>query len=119
MGRVQEMSLSAVQRAGRRRTEQEVRRDGDRAQRLRAPSRSRERGAARGATRCRGLYRPQPAARRRVGARPGEAHKAIARRLSISDQTVKFHIAAICSKLGVNNRTGAVRVAIQRGIIAV
>jgi DNA-binding NarL/FixJ family response regulator len=49
----------------------------------------------------------------------GLPNKAIARRLSISDQTVKFHIAAICSKLGVHNRTGAVRVAIQRGIIAV
>ena len=69
MGREQAMSLSAVQRAGRRTTEQEVRRDGGRAQRLRASSRSRERGAARGGRAVPGLYRPQPAARRRVGAR--------------------------------------------------
>ena len=48
----------------------------------------------------------------------GLANKAIAERLSISDQTVKFHVAAILGKLGVANRTEAVRVAVRRGLIA-
>lgn len=49
----------------------------------------------------------------------GLSNKAIAARLGISDQTVKFHVAAICGKLGAANRTDAVRRAIRRGIIAV
>jgi two-component system, NarL family, response regulator YdfI len=48
----------------------------------------------------------------------GLANKAIADRLTISDQTVKFHVAAILGKLGVANRTEAVRVAVRRGLIA-
>jgi DNA-binding NarL/FixJ family response regulator len=48
----------------------------------------------------------------------GLANKAIAERLRISDQTVKFHVAAILGKLGVANRTEAVRVAVRRGLIA-
>jgi DNA-binding NarL/FixJ family response regulator len=48
----------------------------------------------------------------------GLANKAIADRLAISDQTVKFHVAAILGKLGVANRTEAVRVAVRRGLIA-
>jgi DNA-binding NarL/FixJ family response regulator len=49
----------------------------------------------------------------------GLPNKAIAARLGISDQTVKFHVAAICGKLGAANRTEAVRVAIRRGIVAI
>ncbi len=49
----------------------------------------------------------------------GLPNKTIARRLGISDQTVKFHLASICGKLGAQNRTDAVRLAIQRGIIAI
>ena len=48
----------------------------------------------------------------------GLANKTIADRLGISDQTVKFHVAAILGKLGVANRTEAVRVAVRRGLIA-
>jgi len=48
----------------------------------------------------------------------GLPNKAIAARLSISDQTVKFHVAAICGKLGAANRTDAVRRAVRRGLIA-
>jgi DNA-binding NarL/FixJ family response regulator len=48
----------------------------------------------------------------------GLANKAIAERLAISDQTVKFHVAAILGKLGVANRTEAVRAAARRGLIA-
>jgi DNA-binding NarL/FixJ family response regulator len=47
----------------------------------------------------------------------GLPNKAIADRLGISDQTVKFHVAAIISKLGASNRTEAVRVAVRRGLI--
>jgi DNA-binding NarL/FixJ family response regulator len=49
----------------------------------------------------------------------GLANKVIAERLRISDQTVKFHVAAILGKLGVANRTEAVRVAVRRGLIAI
>jgi DNA-binding NarL/FixJ family response regulator len=47
----------------------------------------------------------------------GLPNKAIARRLGISDQTVKFHIASILGKLGAANRTDAVRRAVRRGIV--
>jgi DNA-binding NarL/FixJ family response regulator len=49
----------------------------------------------------------------------GLSNKRIAQRLGISDQTVKFHVAAICGKLGAVNRTDAVRRAIRRGIVAI
>jgi DNA-binding NarL/FixJ family response regulator len=49
----------------------------------------------------------------------GLSNKTIATRLGISDQTVKFHVAAICGKLGAANRTDAVRKAIRRGLVAV
>jgi DNA-binding NarL/FixJ family response regulator len=49
----------------------------------------------------------------------GLPNKAIAARLGISDQTVKFHVSSICGKLPAKNRTDAVRRAIRRGIIAV
>jgi DNA-binding NarL/FixJ family response regulator len=48
----------------------------------------------------------------------GLPNKAIAARLAISDQTVKFHIAALSGKLGAANRTDAVRRAVRRGLIA-
>jgi DNA-binding NarL/FixJ family response regulator len=47
----------------------------------------------------------------------GLPNKAIASRLDISDQTVKFHVSAICGKLGAANRTDAVRRAVRRGLI--
>jgi len=49
----------------------------------------------------------------------GLPNKAIAHALGISDQTVKFHVAAIIGKLGATNRTDAVRRAIRRGLVAV
>ena len=48
----------------------------------------------------------------------GLANKAIAGRLGISDQTVKFHVASILGKLGAANRTDAVRRAVRRGLIS-
>lgn len=47
----------------------------------------------------------------------GLPNKAIAARLGISDQTVKFHVAAISGKLSAANRTDAVRRAVRRGLI--
>jgi DNA-binding NarL/FixJ family response regulator len=47
----------------------------------------------------------------------GLPNKAIAARLGISDQTVKFHLASISGKLGAANRTDAVRRAVRRGLI--
>jgi DNA-binding NarL/FixJ family response regulator len=47
----------------------------------------------------------------------GLPNKAIAVRLQISDQTVKFHVSSISGKLGAVNRTDAVRRAVRRGLI--
>jgi DNA-binding NarL/FixJ family response regulator len=47
----------------------------------------------------------------------GLPNKAIAARLRISDQTVKFHVSSIAGKLGARNRTDAVRLAVRRGLI--
>jgi DNA-binding NarL/FixJ family response regulator len=47
----------------------------------------------------------------------GLSNKAIAARLGISDQTVKFHAASISGKLGASNRTDAVRRAVRHGLI--
>src|SRR5438046_2020593 len=47
----------------------------------------------------------------------GLPNKAIAARLGVSDQTVKFHVAAISGKLGAANRTDTVRRAVRRGLI--
>jgi len=49
----------------------------------------------------------------------GLPNKAIAARLGISDQTVKFHVASIGGKLSARNRTDAVRLAIRRGLIEI
>jgi DNA-binding NarL/FixJ family response regulator len=48
----------------------------------------------------------------------GLPNKSIATRLGISDQTVKFHVASLCGKLGAANRTQAVRLAVRRGVIS-
>ena len=47
----------------------------------------------------------------------GLPNKSIALRLGISDQTVKFHVASICGKLGAANRTDAARRALRQGMI--
>lgn len=51
------------------------------------------------------------------GLSDGLSNKAIAARLGISDETVKFHLSAIFGKLGASNRTDAVRQALRRGIV--
>ncbi len=47
----------------------------------------------------------------------GLSNKLIARRLQISDHTVKFHISSISSKLGASSRTDAVSRGLRRGLI--
>lgn len=48
----------------------------------------------------------------------GLGNKAIASQLGIGHGTVKGHVECILGKLGVNNRTQAVNVALSRGLIA-
>jgi two-component system, NarL family, response regulator len=47
----------------------------------------------------------------------GNANKVVALRLAISEETVKAHMKSILSKLGANDRTHAVTIALKRGII--
>jgi NarL family two-component system response regulator YdfI len=47
----------------------------------------------------------------------GLANKEIAARLTISEHTVKFHVAAILGKLGAGSRTEAVSIGIRRGLV--
>ncbi|MEJ7824537.1 MAG: response regulator transcription factor [Solirubrobacteraceae bacterium] len=48
----------------------------------------------------------------------GLSTKAISREQCISEKTVKFHLTNIYRKLGVNNRTGAMRYAYEHHLIA-
>lgn len=47
----------------------------------------------------------------------GNANGEIARRLAISQRTVKFHVSSILAKLDAKNRTDAVRIARERGFL--
>jgi DNA-binding NarL/FixJ family response regulator len=47
----------------------------------------------------------------------GNANKLIADQLAITEETVKGHVKNILSKLGANDRTHAVTIALKRGII--
>lgn len=47
----------------------------------------------------------------------GNRNKDIAERLFISEETVKVHVKHVMEKLGASDRTGAVAIAIKRGII--
>ena len=49
----------------------------------------------------------------------GNANKIIADKLDISEETVKAHMRKILSKLGANDRTHAVSIALKRGIIEI
>jgi len=49
----------------------------------------------------------------------GNANKMIADQLKISEETVKAHMRSILSKLGANDRTHAVTIAVKRGIISI
>ena len=52
-----------------------------------------------------------------LGAR-GLSTKQISRELWISEKTVKFHLTNIYRKLGVHNRTGAMRYAFDHGLVS-
>jgi len=47
----------------------------------------------------------------------GLQNKEIAARLGVTDRTVKFHVGSILTKMDAGNRTEAVAVAVQRGLI--
>jgi NarL family two-component system response regulator YdfI len=47
----------------------------------------------------------------------GDRSKEIAYRLRITERTVKAHLASIYNKLGVDSRTAAVAIALQKGLI--
>jgi DNA-binding NarL/FixJ family response regulator len=47
----------------------------------------------------------------------GLANKAIALRLAVSEETIKFHLGSVFGKLGASNRTDAVRLALRRGLV--
>jgi DNA-binding NarL/FixJ family response regulator len=47
----------------------------------------------------------------------GKQNKEIAAELSITERTVKFHISSILGKLGAGNRTEAVTIALQKGLV--
>jgi len=49
----------------------------------------------------------------------GHSNSAMAKRLWVTEQTVKFHLSNIYRKLGVANRTAATRWAHERGLIGV
>lgn len=48
----------------------------------------------------------------------GRPNKEIAAALFIGERTVKFHVSAILGKLGAGNRTEAVTIAAQRGLVS-
>jgi len=48
----------------------------------------------------------------------GMANKQIAKNLRLSENTIKFHISSIYSKLNVNNRTEALRKGARLGLVA-
>ena len=47
----------------------------------------------------------------------GFPNKEIARRLSLSEKTVKTHVSNILQKLGVSDRTQAALLAVRRGLV--
>lgn len=49
----------------------------------------------------------------------GYRNKSVAQALTISEETVKMHVKNVMAKLGANDRTHAVTIAIQRGFITV
>lgn len=53
------------------------------------------------------------------GVAAGNANKRVAQLLNVSEETIKAHMKSILSKLGANDRTHAVTIALKRGIIEI
>ena len=49
----------------------------------------------------------------------GNANKIVGQLLNVSEETIKAHMKSILSKLGANDRTHAVTIAVKRGIIEI
>jgi DNA-binding NarL/FixJ family response regulator len=49
----------------------------------------------------------------------GKQNKEIALELNVTERTVKFHLSAIYAKLGAGNRTEAVTIALQQGLVEI
>ena len=49
----------------------------------------------------------------------GKTNKEIAGQLSLSEGTIRFHVSNILSKMGASNRTEAVSLALQQGIVKI
>jgi len=49
----------------------------------------------------------------------GMTNREIATALVITERTVKFHISSILAKLGAGNRTEAVTLSVQRGLVSI
>jgi DNA-binding NarL/FixJ family response regulator len=47
----------------------------------------------------------------------GKRNREISEELAITERTVKFHVSGLFTKLGATNRTEAVRLAVQRGLV--
>jgi DNA-binding NarL/FixJ family response regulator len=47
----------------------------------------------------------------------GLSNKQIAKEMWLAEQTVKFHLSNVYRKIGVGNRTDAVRYAYRRGLV--
>lgn len=47
----------------------------------------------------------------------GLPNKGIAQRLGISENTVKYHVASVCARLGAGSRTEAVTLGARRGLL--
>ena len=48
----------------------------------------------------------------------GNPNKLVADKLSVTEDTIKMHVKSILSKLGANDRTHAVTIALKRGIMS-
>jgi DNA-binding NarL/FixJ family response regulator len=47
----------------------------------------------------------------------GKSNKEIATDLGVTERTAKFHVTAILTKLGAENRAGAVKIGLERGLV--
>jgi two-component system, NarL family, response regulator YdfI len=52
-----------------------------------------------------------------IGVADGKPSKEIARQLGITERTIRAHLTSIYTKLNVDSRTAAVKVALERGIL--